>query len=47
MAFAWLFFPHLIRGVTGLIIVLAKRLPKSDEIIEHVKIENVSTLETL
>ena len=47
MAFAWMFLPHVIRGIIGLIIVLVKGLPKSDEIIEHVKIENISTLETL
>ena len=44
MAFAWMFLPHVIRGIIGLIIVLVKGLPKSDEIIEHVKIENISTL---
>ena len=42
MAFAWMFLPHVIRGIIGLIIVLVKGLPKSDEIIEHVKIENLS-----
>jgi len=43
MAYVWLFLPHVARGITGLIIVLVKGLPKSHNIIEAIEIENIST----
>ena len=43
MAYVWLFLPHVARGITGLIIVLVKGLPKSHNIIDAIEIENIST----
>jgi hypothetical protein len=49
MAYIWLFLPHIARGITGLVVVLVKGLPKSHNIIEAIEIDNFSaaTVESL
>jgi hypothetical protein len=40
----WLFTPHLLRSVVGLVIVLKKGLPTSEQIIENVSIPDLETV---
>jgi len=49
MAYVWLFIPHVVRAIIGLLIVLVKGLPKSDDILSQVEIPDVkeATLESL
>jgi hypothetical protein len=49
MAYVWLFIPHVVRAIIGLLIVLVKGLPKSDDILSQVEIPSVkeATLESL